>query len=171
MSTKVRPGAARAVGRAEVRLEGRDKVTGRAPYAVEHPIPGMVYGWPVQSAFVGRIVDVDARAALALDGVLEVLWHANAPRLRPSDMRELLVLQSPRVAYHGQVVALVVGTSLEAARQGAELVTVVAERKAPSTRTRAKCFRAYSRPAAAIARKNGQPWSFHSTAVVYAPSP
>jgi xanthine dehydrogenase YagR molybdenum-binding subunit len=138
VSIDVRPGTARGIGRAESRLEGRDKVTGRARYAVEQPIPDAVYGWPVQSTFAkGRVTGVDAGPALNIDGVLAVLWHGNAPRLRPGDNPELLVLQRPDVAYHGQVIALVVATSVEHARHGADLLTVLAERELSDTELRA----------------------------------
>ncbi|MFC4999887.1 xanthine dehydrogenase family protein molybdopterin-binding subunit [Dactylosporangium cerinum] len=115
----------RSVGTASPRVEARDKVTGRAPYAVDHPVPGAAYAWVVQSTVArGLVVDVDTSRALAEDGVLGVLWHGNAPRLEPVGDPELMVLQSARIAYRGQVVAVVVATSPEAARAGADRVRV-----------------------------------------------
>ncbi|MER7006506.1 xanthine dehydrogenase family protein molybdopterin-binding subunit [Dactylosporangium sp. NPDC000555] len=126
------------VGTAQPRLEAREKVTGQARYAVDHPLPGALYAWPVQSAFArGRVIDVDTTPALAVDGVLAVLWHGNAPRLEPAGDPTLLVLQSPDVAFHGQVVALVVATTLESAREGAEAVVVRAEIQPADTVLRA----------------------------------
>ncbi|UWZ60045.1 xanthine dehydrogenase family protein molybdopterin-binding subunit [Dactylosporangium aurantiacum] len=114
-----------SIGAAGPRVEAWDKVTGRAPYAVDHPVPGAAYAWVVQSTVArGIVVDVDTSRALAEDGVLAVLWHGNAPHLEPVGEPELLVLQSPRVSYRGQVVAVVVATSPEAARAGAGLVRV-----------------------------------------------
>ncbi|WP_233583676.1 xanthine dehydrogenase family protein molybdopterin-binding subunit, partial [Micromonospora sp. CV4] len=114
-----------AVGRAYPRLEGREKVTGTARYAVEYPVDGVTYGWAVPSAVVrGRITRIDAAPALALPGVLAVLHHGNAPRLAPGPEPELWLLQEPAVHYRGQFVAVVVATSLEAAREGARLVRI-----------------------------------------------
>ena len=56
--------------------------------------------------------------------MLAVLSHENAPRLQPVEDGELAVLQSPDVSYRGQVVAVAVADTLEAAREAAALVRV-----------------------------------------------
>lgn len=112
-----------AVGEARSRLEGPDKVTGAARYAAEYPVEGLVYGWAVQSSVAaGTITRIDDALATAVPDVLAVLSFENAPRLRPSVDRELFLLQSPGVAYRGQIVALVIAATLESAREAAELV-------------------------------------------------
>jgi xanthine dehydrogenase YagR molybdenum-binding subunit len=109
-----------AVGSPLARIEGRDKVTGAARYAVEYPAERVAYGWIVQSTIAsGTIQAVDAEAALAHPGVLTVLTHENAPRLNEVDDPQLAVLQSPAVHYRGQIVGLVVAESLETAREAA----------------------------------------------------
>ncbi|WP_406104521.1 xanthine dehydrogenase family protein molybdopterin-binding subunit [Micromonospora globbae] len=114
-----------AVGRAHPRLEGREKVTGAARYAVEYPLDDVTYGWAVPSAAVrGRITRVDPERALAVPGVLAVLHHGNAPRLAPDVEPELHLLQDATVHYRGQFVALVVAETIEAAREGARHVRV-----------------------------------------------
>ena len=114
-----------AVGSSPVRVDGRDKVTGRARYAVEHPVEAPLHGWLVQATVaVGEVREVDRRAALEVPGVVHVVDHTDAPRLAPTDDPELAVLQSAQVAYRGQVVALVLAESLEAAREGARRVRV-----------------------------------------------
>jgi len=65
---------------------------------------------------------VDAGDARARPGVLAVLSVDDAPRLAPIDDPELELFQSRQVAYRGQFVAAVVATTLEAAREGADLV-------------------------------------------------
>jgi xanthine dehydrogenase YagR molybdenum-binding subunit len=111
------------VGQAHPRLEGRDKVTGAARYAVEYPAEDVAHAWAVTSSIAkGRITRVDAEAALAAPGVLAVMWYENAPRLCSEEDPELFVLQKPEVAYRGQIVALAVASTLEAAREAAELV-------------------------------------------------
>ncbi|MFG1649619.1 xanthine dehydrogenase family protein molybdopterin-binding subunit [Micromonospora sp. NPDC049275] len=117
--------SAGAVGRAYPRLEGREKVTGTARYAVEYPTDDVTYGWVVPATVVrGRITRVDADEALASPGVLAVLHHDNAPRIAPGPQPELWLLQEPAVHYRGQYVAVVVATSLEAAREGARLLRI-----------------------------------------------
>ncbi|MEU7586753.1 xanthine dehydrogenase family protein molybdopterin-binding subunit [Micromonospora sp. NPDC049230] len=114
-----------AVGRAYPRLEGSEKVTGTARYAVEYQVDGVTYGWAVPSTVVrGRITRVDSTEALASPGVLAVVHHGNAPRLAAGGPPELWLLQEPAVHYRGQFVAVVVATSLEAAREGARLVRI-----------------------------------------------
>jgi xanthine dehydrogenase YagR molybdenum-binding subunit len=107
------------------RVEGREKVTGRARYAAEYPVEGVVHAVALQATIGrGEVLAVRPGEALALPGVLAVLWHGNAPRLGPVDHREVAVLQSSDVAYRGQVVGLVVAESLEVARHAAGLVRV-----------------------------------------------
>lgn len=112
-----------AIGTPLARIEARDKVTGAARYAYENPVEGVTYGWIVQSSVAkGTVRGVDASAALALPGVVAVLSHENAPELEEVDDAELAVLQSAEIAYRGQIVALVVAESPEAAREGARLL-------------------------------------------------
>ena len=64
------------------RVEGRDKVTGRARYACEYPADDVAYAYPVQSRVArGRILAVDPAAALAEPGVLAVLSGQDPPEL------------------------------------------------------------------------------------------
>src|SRR3954449_7075439 len=74
------------VGTATSRVDGRAKVTGEAKYAGEFTVPDLVHGSLVVSAIPrGRIQSIDARAALRVKGVLEVLTHHNRPALAASD--------------------------------------------------------------------------------------
>ncbi len=108
------------LGQPLARIEGRDKVTGAARYAFEVDAPGAVYAWPVQSHIArGTVTSYDVESVLALPGVLAVLTADDAPRLAEVEDPELLVLQSREVSYRGQVVALVVAETQEAAREAA----------------------------------------------------
>ncbi|GAA4231914.1 xanthine dehydrogenase family protein molybdopterin-binding subunit [Actinomadura meridiana] len=114
-----------AVGTPVARLEGRAKVTGTARYAFEHPAPDPLYLALVTSTIArGRITAIDTTAAERLDGVVTVLTHENAPRLASDENRELWVLQSPEVAYRGQLIGGVVASTQEIAAHAASLVTV-----------------------------------------------
>jgi xanthine dehydrogenase YagR molybdenum-binding subunit len=115
----------RSVGTPVERLEGRDKVQGLARYAFEHHPQGAAYAVPVRATIArGTVRRVDADAALAVPGVLAVLWHGNAPRLGETDDRELALFQDAVVAYRGQIIAAVVADSLETASEVAATLAV-----------------------------------------------
>ncbi|MGH3388047.1 MAG: xanthine dehydrogenase family protein molybdopterin-binding subunit, partial [Actinomadura sp.] len=117
--------AAPTVGASLDRVEGREKVTGRAHYAYEYPVDRVAYAAPVQATVAhGEIRGIDVAAVLAMPGVLTVLSHENAPRLAPVDDAELDLFQSSTVAYRGQIVAAVVAETLEIAREAQRLVRV-----------------------------------------------
>ncbi|MFI0479151.1 xanthine dehydrogenase family protein molybdopterin-binding subunit [Actinomadura sp. 9N215] len=119
------------------RLESREKVTGAARYAFEYPVENVAYAAAVQAS-VGRgeVTAVDAEAALALPGVLAVLSCENAPRLSDPPDGELALFQSRTVSYRGQFVAVVVGETLETAREAARLVHVEYVSEPPDVRLR-----------------------------------
>ena len=119
------------------RVEGRDKVTGRATYAYEYPAGEAAYVYPVQAAIArGRIRAIDAREALAMPGVLAVLSSDDPPELHADADAELALLQNRAVAYYGQIVAAVVADSLEIARAAAETVRVEYEAEPPHVQLR-----------------------------------
>ncbi|MFD1535658.1 xanthine dehydrogenase family protein molybdopterin-binding subunit [Nonomuraea guangzhouensis] len=107
------------------RIEGHDKVTGRATYAAEYPVEGVTYAYPVQAEIArGRITSIDMAGALAMPGVLTVLSSEDPPALAPGADPELGLFQSREVAYRGQIVAAVVADTYEDARAAARAVRV-----------------------------------------------
>ena len=115
------------------RVDGALKVTGRAPFAAEFAVPGLVHAVMVTSTVPsGRIVRMDVAAALALPGVIAVLTPMNAPRLpqkgraevNPPIGRVLSLLQDDVVSYNNQPIAVAVADTLERAAQAARLVRV-----------------------------------------------
>jgi xanthine dehydrogenase YagR molybdenum-binding subunit len=128
-----------AIGMAVSRVDGRDKVTGQARYAAEYfPEPAheaLLYGVVVSGAIAkGRIKALDAGAALAVPGVVDVIWHENRPRIRSFDIfyKDMTApggspfrpLYDDQILYSGQPVALVVAETFEAARYAATLVRI-----------------------------------------------
>ena len=114
-----------AVGMGVPRVEGPDKVTGRAKYAVDFAVGEVAYVWPVSSTVAkGTIRSVDTTEAGACPGVLAVLGPANAPHLRPVGDRALLIFQSNDVHHRGQFVAAVVADTLETARTAAGQIRI-----------------------------------------------
>ncbi|MFG1966936.1 xanthine dehydrogenase family protein molybdopterin-binding subunit [Nonomuraea sp. NPDC049028] len=119
------------------RIEGHDKVTGRATYSAEYPIEGVTYAYPVQAGIVrGRITSIDATGALVLPGVLAVLSSEDPPELAPDADPELALFQRREVAYRGQFVAAVVADTYENARAAAREVRVTYEEDPHDVRLR-----------------------------------
>ena len=114
-----------AIGQPMERLDGRAKVTGTAPYAYEQSVSDPLYLYPVQATIArGKITSIDVAAAKALDGVVAVMTHKDAPRLASDEDKELWVLQSDEVGFRGQFIGVVIAESPEIALQAASLVRV-----------------------------------------------
>jgi xanthine dehydrogenase YagR molybdenum-binding subunit len=124
-----------AIGQPMDRVDGLLKVTGQARYAGEYPQQGLLYGSVVSSTIAsGRVLRIDASAALALPGVVEVMDHGNRPPMAgddedysdadAADGKPFRPLYNDRVLYNGQPLALVIAENLELARHAASLVRV-----------------------------------------------
>jgi xanthine dehydrogenase YagR molybdenum-binding subunit len=123
------------IGRPTRRVDGRLKVTGQAKYAAEFTTAGLLHGYIVSGTIpVGRIAAIHTRDARSVPGVVEIFTHENRPRTAWSDSRwqdevappghPFRPLNSDRVMFDGQPVALVVAETYEAARDAASLVRV-----------------------------------------------
>jgi xanthine dehydrogenase YagR molybdenum-binding subunit len=107
------------------RVDGPEKVSGAAAYAYEHGPDNVAYGALVTSTIAkGRVTDIDVGPILERPDVIAVLTADNAPRLPGRDDAELAVLQTHDVSYFGQIVAIVVADTLEAATAAAEDLVV-----------------------------------------------
>jgi xanthine dehydrogenase YagR molybdenum-binding subunit len=122
------------IGQPISRVDGRQKVTGRATYAAEFDVPRLVHGVIVRSTVAnGRTASIESAAAERAPGVVTVVTHRNAPRLAyrphkgapdPAVGERLHVLQDDRVNHQGQPLALVIADTLEQANYAATLVRV-----------------------------------------------
>lgn len=122
------------IGQPYPRVDGRLKVTGQATYAAEHLIEGMTYAALVHSHVArGRLTHLDTQAAEQVPGVLAVMTHRNAPRLKAPAVASMLnplagsatslpVMQSDEIYWNGQAVAVVVAETPELAAYAASLV-------------------------------------------------
>ncbi|HEX5605023.1 MAG TPA: xanthine dehydrogenase family protein molybdopterin-binding subunit, partial [Candidatus Binatia bacterium] len=117
-----------AVGLSLVRIDGIDKVAGRAMYAGDLHLPGMaiakVLRSPVPHARVRRI---DATRALALQGVLAVLTRDNLDVAGSSFgayVRDQEILACEKVRYVGDMVAAVAATEDGVAAEALKLIDV-----------------------------------------------
>ena len=126
----------RWVGTRPVRPDGIDKVTGRANYGADFVLPDMLWGRVLRSPHAhARVVSIDARKALELEGVHAVISAEDFPDLFSEKARgsgghdesnDLAhnVMARGRVLYHGHPVAAVAATSSALAGQALELIDV-----------------------------------------------
>jgi xanthine dehydrogenase YagR molybdenum-binding subunit len=123
------------IGTATSRVDGRAKVTGTARYAGEFTATGLAHASVVTSTIAkGRIARIDAREALAVQGVIDVLTHENRPRMASADSAykddvapdgsPFRPLYDDRILFSDQPIALVVAEESEIARFAASLVRV-----------------------------------------------
>jgi xanthine dehydrogenase YagR molybdenum-binding subunit len=123
------------IGKPMDRVDGRLKVTGRALYSADHPVPNLVHGVLVTSTIAkGRVAKMDAKAAEKAPGVLAVFTPFNAPKLPPQkeqpNQRKVQVLQDNAVYYSNQPIAVVVAETLEQATYAARLLRITYQAEA-----------------------------------------
>ncbi len=119
------------IGQPLTRRDGILKVAGAARYAADNHPPGMLYAvLAVSSIARGRVAFLDVEAAKAHPGVVAVMTPANKPPLAqdPDEktnpfMFRLDLLQSDQVRYANQPIAVVIADTLEAATEGAALLS------------------------------------------------
>jgi len=126
------------IGRPVDRVDGRLKVTGRAPYAHEVREGGpALHGFIVEATIArGRVAAIDATRAERAPGVRLVYTHLNAPAQgvygTPADSDDDFgkarpFLATPEIRHYGDPVAFVVADTIETARAAASLIQVTYE--------------------------------------------
>ena len=124
----------KTLGKALSRVEGIDKVTGRAKYTADVALEGLAYGVIFDSAIAkGRVVEIDTSAAEG-EGILAIITHKNAPQLNPVKMfpfgpfgETLVPLQEDKIYYAGQHLGIVVAETLEQATEAAAKIEITYE--------------------------------------------
>lgn len=124
------------IGKPYSRVDGPLKVTGGARFTAEFAVEGLSHAALVCSTIAkGRAITIDIAAAETAPGVIGVMTHANAPRMKPPSLMnvdspkafaasDLPILQDSRVHWNGQPLAVVVAETLEQAEHAASLVRV-----------------------------------------------
>jgi xanthine dehydrogenase YagR molybdenum-binding subunit len=114
------------IGSDQQRIGAVEKVTGSTRFGADDMRPGLAYAMLVTASIgKGRIKRIDTSAATGTAGVLLVLTHESMDRLQSPGFifgggcgfQSLTLMQSDRVAYRGQAIALVVAESFEAASE------------------------------------------------------
>ena len=114
-----------SVGVARPRPDAPAKVRGTTRYAADRTPRGLLYARLVLSQRAhAKILGIDTAAALATPGVVAVLTAADLPIRAKGADRLVRPLARGEVVFAGEPVALVVGESLAAATDAAELVEV-----------------------------------------------
>jgi xanthine dehydrogenase YagR molybdenum-binding subunit len=135
----------RYIGKEMSRVDGVAKVTGQAKYAAEFKVPNLAYGFIVTGTIAkGTIQSIDTREAERAGGVIRVFTHLNTPKVGPPDEpdKAFRALQSDRILFNAQPVALVVAEAYEQARHAARLVKVTYNAEQHTTDTEAVRTRA-----------------------------
>lgn len=111
------------------RYDARLKVTGEARYPSDEPVANPAFAVLVTSSIAkGRIDRLDLDAARAVPGVLDILTYENASELKPAKFGEgsatSIESLGPEILQDGQIIAVVVADTFEAATEAAHGVKV-----------------------------------------------
>lgn len=126
------------------RVDGPLKVTGQAKYAAEYQVPGLLHGYLVSSGIAkGRIVAIEESKARLIPGVVEIFTHNNRPDFSENNKNykdetappgeHFKPLDTDRILFSQQPIALVVAETFEAARDAASLLQITYEEEPHQT--------------------------------------
>ncbi len=129
------PATNKWIGQRTLRPDGLDKVTGRAAYAADTTMPGMIWGKVLRSPHAhARIKSIDTSAAEKLPGVKAVMTSKDVVHfpveksvmLGIQDMRWMSrnVMARDKVLFPGHPVAAVAATTQAIAAEACELIKV-----------------------------------------------
>src|SRR5581483_7406562 len=137
MSTEA-PAPAGNQGQPAARLDARIKVTGEARYAADMPLSNLAYGVLVTSDIArGSVKALHLDAARRVPGVLDIVSYDDVGDLKPPDFSKgaytsLGPLHTRDVHHDGQIMALVVAETFQAAEDAASRVTAEYATQQPS---------------------------------------
>lgn len=137
------------VGQRAVRVDGAEKVAGRARYTTDIPRTGLLHAALLRSSIArGRVV-LDVTPARGIEGVVDVITAADLEtRIRMTSG----ALFDTTISYAGQPIAAVCAETLDAARRGVEAIIVRYE-----SEPHLGSFDAAVAPGAPAARRSNRP--------------
>ncbi|MSP78316.1 MAG: xanthine dehydrogenase family protein molybdopterin-binding subunit [Dehalococcoidia bacterium] len=136
MTTTEKKPEYKVIGTRPIRPDGLDKVTGRARYAADIQLPGLLHGKVLRSPHThARIKSIDTSAAEKLPGVRAIITGQDIPvgSDRIQDMGEQAsrlrfigenVLARNKVLYTGHAIAAIAATTPHIAEEAARLIKV-----------------------------------------------
>lgn len=125
------------MGAAAPRIDGRLKVTGQARYPADVKIDNPAYAFLVTSTIgKGRIRALEVDRAKAVPGVIDILSHENFDPVEDLPFRQvgstIRPLASPDIRHDGQIIAVVLAESFEAAREAAYQIKATYDEDEPA---------------------------------------
>ena len=133
------------IGRSTPRVDGPQKVAGKAQYTSDFHFPGTLYAVPVEATIAnGRIVKLDTAAAEKMPGVRALYHRENIGKIFRSTLGQGFegICEERRppfeddvVRYYGQYIALAVADTFEAAKAAADAVRVTYDEDKPNVET------------------------------------
>lgn len=168
---------ARYIGKEMSRVDGVAKVTGAAKYAAEFQAPNLAYGYLVQSSIAkGAIKTIDTNAAEKSPGVIRVFTHLNTPKIvvklqnsqggGQGGNKPFEALQSEKIVFNAQPIALVMAETFEQARYAASLVAVTYNQEKASTDMLGNLSQAFVANPARVSKPRGTPQEALQSATV-----
>jgi xanthine dehydrogenase YagR molybdenum-binding subunit len=145
------------MGQPIARYDAIAKVTGKAQYAADVALISPAYAYLVTSSIAkGRIDGFDLDAARRVRGVIDIVTHENAEKLKEAKLfsnggyaaTTIQPLKSAYIEQEGEIVAIVLAETFEAARQAAHAVKVNTTAAIPTT--------TFDSPGTTTARAKGQ---------------
>ncbi len=122
MTTELKP---LEIGKPEIRGDAAAKASGRELFSADYYSDDLIWAGAVRAGVAsGRLLAVDAKAALAVPGVLKVLTSADVPGPNRHGIihKDMPVLVDDRICYVGDAVALVLAETRQALKLAISLV-------------------------------------------------
>ena len=133
------------LGKSLDRVDGRLKVTGKAPFTAEFDLGNVAHAVLVHATIAkGKVSKIDTERARAAGGVIEILTYKNMPSLNAPPLVDIMdlkkgmaasdlpILQDSSVHWDGQPIAVVIAETLEQAEHAAFLVEVEYKSETPA---------------------------------------
>ncbi len=115
------------IGRPEIRVDGGEKVTGKAIYTVDVELPGMAHGKILRSPYAhARVVRVDSSKAEKLPGVYAIITRNDQRQIGMfgAAYKDQTIVAIDKVRYVGDPVAAVAAVDEATAEQAVALIEV-----------------------------------------------
>ncbi|TPJ39428.1 xanthine dehydrogenase family protein molybdopterin-binding subunit [Mesorhizobium sp. B2-5-13] len=125
-------------GQPVVRIDGRLKVTGQASYPADIATANVAYGALATSSIArGKVSKLDTDDARAVPGVLDIITYGDmdqtdTPKFGNTGASSIAPLHDKTIFHDGQIIALVVAETFEAAEEASMLIRADYEDEPPS---------------------------------------
>jgi CO/xanthine dehydrogenase Mo-binding subunit len=115
-----------SIGKAALRIEGMQKVSGKALYTADNLLPGTIWGKVLRSPYPhARIARINPSRAKSYPGVMAVLTAADIPGvLTGRRLRDMPMLAGDKARFIGEKVAVVAAEERGIAEEAAQLIDV-----------------------------------------------